>query len=134
MREAVEQLDLVGPQLPPGPVGDVDRGVPTAGDRDQLPVGVAADQQAPVAQADQPVEDLDGHRAGSVVAGDDDPLRRGHVGLGEHGVEDRQDAVDVREDRDRRHHAASLHRRGSRRSRSRQRVRRLYGGLNVSSV
>ena len=84
--------------------------VAAAGDLDQLPVGVAADQHAPVAQPDQPVEDLDGHRAGGVVAGHDDPLGRGDIGLGEHGVKHRQDAVDVGEDRDRRHHDASLHR------------------------
>jgi hypothetical protein len=30
-----------------------------------------------------------------VVAGDDDPSRRGHVGLGQHGVEYRKDSVDV---------------------------------------
>ena len=130
VRQPVEQVDLVGPQLATGPVGDVDRGVASAGDLDQLPVGVAADQQAPVSEADQPVEDLDGHRAGRVVAGHDDPLGRGHVGLGEHGVEHRKDAVDVGEDRDRRHHDASLYRPSG----ADQRGRRVCGGLNTSSV
>ena len=130
VRELVEEVDLVGPQLATGPVGDVDGGVASAGHLDQLPVGVAADQKAPVAEADQPVEDLDRHRAGRVVAGHDDPLGRGHVGLGENGVEHRKDAVDVGEDRDRRHHGASL----TGPSAAGQRGRRVCGGLNTSSV
>ena len=65
--ESVEQLDLVGPQLPPGPVRDVDGGLAAAGDLDQLPVGVATDQQAPLAQPDQPVETGIGPAAWSPV-------------------------------------------------------------------
>ena len=155
MREPVEELDLVGTQLSARPGGDVVLGGPTAGDVHQLPVGVAAHQHAAVTQPDEAVEDLDRHRSRGVVAGHHDDFGRGHVRLGEHGVEHRERAMDVGQDRDRRQHAASLAPGGAadmsltaRNTVMRvhaqesalngqlqgQRGRRVWGGLNTSSV
>ena len=69
--------------------------------RDELAVGVAADQQDPVAERDQRVEHLDRLGAGREVAGDDHELGVLHRRLGQHGEQHRQHAVHVGQQRHR---------------------------------
>jgi hypothetical protein len=100
VRQLIEQVHLVGAQLPARPRRlRILRG-PASGHRHQLPVGVAPHQHAPGTQLDQPVEHLDGHRTGGVVTGDHDQVAGQQVGLGEDGLEHRQHAVDVGQDSD----------------------------------
>ena len=103
---------MVGVELGRGPpvdgVGPADGRGFTAGEGDQLPVGVAADQDGAVPEGEKPVEDLHRLRPGGVVAGDDDQVRGCHVGFGENRVQDGQHPVDVGQHHHARDHRLSL--------------------------
>lgn len=100
--QVVEQCHVTFGESGCGPwrdrVGDR-RGV-AAGQVDQFAVRVAAHPHDAVAEVDQAVEHLDGLRAGRDVAGEDQAVGGCDVGLGEHGIERREHAMDVGEHRD----------------------------------
>lgn len=85
-----------------------DGGGLAAGQVDEFAVGVAANQHGPIAQIAQPVQDLHRLRPGGVVAGHDDQVGADHVRLGEHGIQHRQHAVDVGQNRHAADHAATV--------------------------
>jgi hypothetical protein len=97
MLQPAEQLHVVGPQLGRCPRSDRvgNRRGAAAGQRDKFPVGVAPHPGDPLAKRDEPVEDRHRLRTGRDVAGEHDPLRTSDVGLGQHRLERRQDAVDI---------------------------------------
>lgn len=101
-----EELDLLGRQLASGPGSHLVRSLDhlAASQGNQFPVGVAPHQDHPIAQRHQPLQDGGGLRPRGVIAGDDHQIRARHLGLGQHAIEDRQDPVDVRQNRDRLHH------------------------------
>ncbi|UUK64813.1 hypothetical protein LRE50_11005 [Clavibacter sepedonicus] len=74
----------------------------------QLPVGVATDQDRPVAESEQTVEHLRRLRSPHVVPSDDDQLGPLDRGFPEHPVERPEHAVEVGEDGDGRRHATTV--------------------------
>lgn len=74
----------------------------------ELTVGVAAHQKTPRTELHQAVQHLHGHRAGCMVAGDDDQFSGQNIGLGQHRIQDRQDAVDIGQDSNRSNHEQTV--------------------------
>ena len=73
-----------------------------------VPVGVAPHEHHPVAKRHQPLQDGGGLGPGRVIAGDDHQVSIRRLRLSQHGLKDRQHAVDVGQNRDRVHHRASF--------------------------
>ena len=71
------------------------RRLPTAGDGDEVTIGVAAHQPNTLAELEKAVEHLRRLRAGGDVAGHHDQVGGPHVGLSQDGIETGQDPVGV---------------------------------------
>ncbi len=109
-----QKVDVFRRQLGSGPrshlIRDLDRLAASQGH--ELPVGVAPHEHYAIAERDQPFQDGSGLGAGGVIAGDDHQISTGNPRFSEHGIEDRQHAMNVGQNRDGVCHPASQFRIG----------------------